>query len=367
MSFYDIYKSRGQFDFDGFFKNVKDKDISRALAKETLDEKDFLALLSEKAHEYIEALAQKSHEVILKNFGKVIYLYAPLYLGNFCDNECVYCGFKRGSGISRKKLDFKEVEKEAKIISETGIRHILILTGESQSKTPFSYIKECVNILKKYFTSISIEVYPMKREEYAELISAGVDGITIYQETYDETLYKDVHPKGPKRDYLYRLDTPERACMAGMRSISIGALLGLSDFRKETFFSGIHAAYLQNKYPGIEISVSLPRIQPQVGGFSPKSKVEDVDIVLMMLALRLFLPRAGINISTRERRDFRKNLIGLGATRMSAGSRTEVGGYLSSGESEGQFSIADKSSVKEVKKMICAKGYQPVMKDWQEI
>jgi 2-iminoacetate synthase len=367
MSFYDIKKSYIQFDFDRFFKEVKDKDILRALSKETLDEKDFLSLLSEKADGFIEAMAKKSHEVILKNFGKVIYLYAPLYLGNFCDNECVYCGFKRGNDIERKKLSLDEVRKEAKIIAETGIRHILILTGESRSETPVSYIKDSVSILKKYFTSISIEVYPMNIEEYSTLISAGVDGIAVYQETYDEILYKEVHLKGPKRNYLYRLDAPERACRAGMRSISIGALLGLSDFRKETFFSGLHAAYLQNKHPGIEISVSLPRLCPQTGGFSAKSKIEDADFVRMILALRLFLPRAGINISTRERNDFRKNLIGLGVTRMSAGSQTEVGGYSSLQESEGQFFTADKGSVKEVKEMIYVKGYQPIMKDWQEI
>ena len=367
MSFYDIEKNYAQFDFDEFFKKVTDKDVFRALSKETLDEKDFLALLSGKARGHIEALAKKSHEVILKNFGKVVYLYAPLYLGNFCDNECVYCGFKHGNDILRKKLTFDELRKEAEIIAETGIRHILILTGESRGETPVSYIKDSVSILKKYFTSISIEVYSMSIEDYSILIAAGVDGIALYQETYDENLYKAVHPKGPKKNYLYRLNAPERACAAGMRSVSIGALLGLSDFKKETFFSGLHAAYLQNKYPGIEISVSLPRLCPQAGGFSPKSKIEDADFVRMMLALRLFLPRVGINISTREKNDFRKNLIGLGVTRMSAGSQTEVGGYSSPKESEGQFFTADKSSVKEVKEMIYAKGYQPIMKDWQEI
>jgi 2-iminoacetate synthase len=220
---------------------------------------------------------------------------------------------------------------------------------------------------KKYFTSISIEVYPLEKEEYGELVEAGVDGLTLYQEVYDEDVYHEVHLSGPKKNYLYRLDAPERACMAGIRSVNIGALLGLNQWKTEAFFTGLHADYLQSKYPETEISVSLPRLRPHAGSFQPKSIVSDRDLVQIMLALRLFLPRAGITVSTRERSQFRDNLIGLGVTKMSAGSSTEVGGHSDENKSTGQFSISDTRSVEEMREIIYQKGYQPVFKDWMMI
>ncbi|MBI5873152.1 MAG: 2-iminoacetate synthase ThiH [Candidatus Omnitrophica bacterium] len=367
MSFFDVLKDFDGFDFKAFFEKVSDVDILYALNKPCLDDLDLLSLLSDKAAPHLEDMAQKSHELTLRNFGRVIYLYAPLYLGNFCDNECLYCGFKHGNAIERKKLSLPEVEKEARAIVATGIRHILILTGESRSKTPVSYLKDCVLLLKKIFSSISIEVYPLEAEEYKELIEAGVDGLTLYQETYDRDLYRHLHPCGPKSDFAYRLDAPDRACRMKMRSLSIGALLGLADFRKEAFFLGLHAVYLERRYPDVELSVSLPRFQRTVSDFLPAFSVGDADLVQIMTALRLFLPRAGINISTRESRALRSDLVGLGVTRMSAGSKTEVGGYCLDEKTQGQFEVADKSGVGEVKKMICDKGYQPVLKDWQTL
>jgi len=367
MSFYEVYKSYEHFDFDRFFNRVTDNDVLRVLVKENLNDTDSLTLLSPQAARHLATTAATAQELTIRHFGKVIYLYAPLYLANFCINSCVYCGFNHANPITRKKLSFEEVEREARIISAYGIRHILILTGESPKETSVSYIADCVRILKQYFTSISIEIYPLDKEQYKQLIETGVDGLTIYQETYDEAHYDELHPKGPKRDYRFRLDTPERACEAGMRSIGAGALLGLSDWKKDAFFSGLHAFYLQNKYLSAEISLSLPRMQPHAGGFMPKHEVTDREFVQILLAYRLFMPRAGITVSTRERNEFRKNLIGLGITRISAGSRTEVGGYSLSGKSEGQFETADKSSVEDIKSMITAKGYQPVMKDWQTL
>lgn len=367
MSFYEKYLKYKDFDFDGFFENITDEHIQSIINKERLTELDYLALMSHKAARFLEPLAQKAKKLTIQHFGKVIFLYTPLYLANYCVNQCVYCGFNITNKITRKKLTMDEVEKEAKIISSTGLRHILILTGESRKETPVEYIRQCVEILRNYFRSISIEIYPLETEEYKELIDAGVDGLTIYQEVYNQETYKDLHLKGPKQDYRYRLDAPERACMASMRSVNVGALLGLDDWRKEAFFTGIHADYLQNKYLDTEVSVSLPRMRPHCGTFKPKYEVQDKDLVQIMLAYRLFMPRIGITVSTRECSELRDNLIGLGVTKMSAGSCTEVGGHALDDRSEGQFDINDTRTVEEMKEMIYKKGYQPVFKDWQAI
>jgi len=367
MSFYERYLEYKNFDFETFFDRVSEQDIINTISKDRITELEFLMLLSQKASKYLEPMAQKARKLTIQNFGKVIFLYTPMYLANYCVNQCVYCGFNIANKINRKKLTLEEVEKEAQAISSTGLRHILILTGESRRESPVQYIKQCVEVLKKYFRSISIEVYPLEESEYKELIETGVDGFTIYQEVYNEEVYEKLHIKGPKRNNRYRLDAPERACRASMRSVNIGALLGLDDWRKEAFFTGIHADYLQTRYPDTEISISLPRIRPQCGGFTPPYVVEDRDLVQIMLAQRLFMPRAGITISTRESQSFRDNLIGLGVTKMSAGSSTEVGGHTQENKSEGQFDINDRRGVEEIKQRIYEKGYQPVFKDWQAI
>ena len=367
MKFYETYERYKNFDFEAFNRGVTDADVLRAIEKENLNDMDFLTLLSNRASLHMEKMASKSQKLTHQHFGKVIFLYTPMYLANYCVNKCTYCGFNVVNNISRKKLNLDEVEKEARIIADTGLKHILILTGESRKESPVSYIKDCVEILKKYFSSISIEIYPLETAEYKELIDAGVDGLTVYQEVYDEGVYDEVHLGGPKKNYLYRLDAPERACIAGMRSVGIGALLGLNDWRPEAFLTGLHANYLQTKYPETEIGVSVPRMRPHAGSFRPKSIVSDRSLVQIMLALRLFLPRVGITVSTRERSEFRDNLVGLGVTRISAGSSTEVGGHSQEGKSEGQFDISDPRSVDEIKEMLYKKGYQPVFKDWMLI
>jgi len=297
-------------------------------------------------------------------------LYTPMYLSNYCENNCLYCGFNVNNDIERRSLNLEEVDKEAAFISGTGIKHILILTGESRQASPVNYIKDCVRILKKYFSSISIEVYPVTETEYSELVSAGVDGLTIYQEVYDEEIYKRMHTSGPKSDYRFRLDAPERGAKSGMRSVNIGTLLGLNDWRKEAFILGLHAKYLQDKFPDVEIGVSLPRIRPQVRGFKAAYEVTDQDMVQVILALRIFLPRLGISISTRETAELRERLIPLGVTRMSAGSTTKVGGHtikVRDGSSASQFEISDDSTVREVRAMLDKKGYQAVFKDWMHL
>ncbi len=364
MSFYELVQKYNDFDFASHFNRVRSIDVYNAINLENPSEKDLLSLLSPQASVHLEEMAGKARDLTLRNFGKVVYLYAPLYVSNVCENECVYCGFKHSNKIIRRKLALPEVRKEAEIVSGLGIKHLLLLTGESRKMSPVSYIKECVGVLKEYFASVSIEIYPLGSEKYSELISAGADGLTIYQETYNEELYPKLHLNGPKTDFRFRLDTPERACKSRIRSVGVGALLGLSEFRKECFLTLMHAAYLQRNYPDIEISVSFPRIQPQVGGFKPSCIVTDTDIVQLVLAARIFIPRIGINMSTREKNELRMNLIGIGVTKVSAGSSTEVGGYSSGEKSEAQFDVADKTSVEKMKELIYAKGFQPVMKDW---
>lgn len=366
MSFNEERRKYDNFDFERFFERVTDADIKRIIAKNRLTEKDYLVLLSPMAEKYLEEMAQRAHRLTVQHFGRVTFLFTPMYLANYCVNQCVYCGFKVHNKLARKKLTPEEVETEAKIIAATGLKHILILTGESRRESPVSYIRECAEILKKYFTSISIEVYPLEEGEYAELVSAGVDGFTMFQEVYNEEVYAELHPGGPKRNYRFRLEAPERACRAGMRTVNVGALLGLHQWRSEAFFTGLHANYLQNTFPDVEVSISPPRMRPQLGGFPPRVNVSDKNLVQYLLAFRLFMPRGGITISTRERAELRDRLVKLGATKMSAGACTAVGGR-SDHESTGQFEISDKRSVVEMAEMLYAQGYQPVYKDWQMI
>jgi len=384
MGFYDVLNQYKNLDFDKEFRESSAKDIRESLTLDSLRIEHLIALLSPEAENHLEAMAQKAHEITLRYFGKTIQLYTPMYLSNYCDNQCLYCGFNLQNKIERKKLELYEVEKEAQFIAETGLKHILILTGESRTLSPVVYIRDCVKILKKYFSSIAIEIYPLTGNEYAEIVSSGVDGLTIYQETYNEVVYKEMHQAGPKSDYKFRLDAPERGAMARIRNINIGALLGLYDWRKEIFFMGLHAKYLQDKFTDTEIGISVPRIRPEVSGFKASFTVSDTDIVQIILSLRIFLPRLGISVSTRESPEFRDNLLPLGVTRMSAGSTTRVGGHTirnvgrrtwGVGRKEkaeeranpAQFEIYDTRSVEEIKLMLEKKGYQPVFKDWMHI
>jgi 2-iminoacetate synthase len=363
MSFYQEYTRYKEIDFTTFFDQVTENDVQRVLAQDNINKDDFLTLLSPIASNYLEEMAQKAHELTVQHFGRIIFLYAPLYLANYCVNQCAYCGFNVENGFKRDKLTLNQVEEEAKAIVEKGIKELVILTGESRKHSPVSYIKDSVKILKEYFSSLAIEVYPMETEEYKELVGAGVDGLTLYQEAYNKDIYDEVHIKGPKKDYRFRLDAPERGCQAGMRRVNIGPLLGLDNWRKETFFAGLHANYLQNKYLDTEISLSLPRLRPHLGSFQPNSIVDDPALVQIILAYRLFLPRVGISLSTRESEEFRDNLLPLGITKMSAESSTAVGGYAQD-KGEKQFDISDDRTVAEVKEFLLTRGYQPIFKDW---
>jgi len=367
LSFYEEYQRYKDFDLEGFFAGLSEADIVRVIGKNRLKPLDYLTLLSPMAEKHLEEIAQRAHRLTVQYFGRTILLYTPLYLANYCVNRCVYCGFRLDNEMERKKLTPQEVEAEARCIASTGLKHVLILTGESRKESPVSYIRECVEILKKYFTSISIEIYPLKEEEYASLIEAGVDGLTIYQEVYDEEIYAQMHLAGPKKNYRFRLEAPERACRAGMRAVNVGALLGLNNWRREAFFAGLHADYLQNQFPDAEVSISPPRMRPYLGGFPPPVNVTDKNLVQYIVAFRLFMPRGGVTVSTRERAEFRDRLVQLGATRMSAGSCTAVGGRTTQNGSTGQFEISDERDVLSMAKMLYTQGYQPVYKDWQYI
>jgi len=367
MTFYEEVTRLQTLNITETLGGVTESQISGSLGKSELSSLGFLALLSPKAVTQLEDMAQAAYRSTLRNFGRTILLYTPLYLANYCVNHCIYCGFNANNNIERRQLSFDEVELEAQAIARTGLKHLLILTGESRYHSSVPYIKDCVLILRKYFPSISIEIYPLTTGEYAELVDVGVDGLTIYQEVYDQNVYARVHPKGPKHNYRFRLEAPERAGEAGIRTINIGSLLGLGDWRSEIFIAGLHAAYLQKKFPEIEISISTPRMRPEYGGFEPEFLVSDRDLVQIILALRLFLPRCGLTISTRERDELRDNLVKLGITKMSAGSSTVVGGHTDLKDGVGQFEISDCRSVPEIFQAISRSGYKPIYKDWHNL
>jgi len=367
MSYYDYSCRRKNVAWNAAANVIRDDDVEKALAKEDLSPLDFWALLSPAAEDYLERMAKKAQKITLRHFGRTIQLYAPIYVSDYCDNQCLYCSFSARNRGARRKLSLDEVEREAAFIAEAGLRQILLLTGESKKESPLDYLRYCVRILRRYFSSIAIEVYPLAVEDYKTLVAEGVDGLTVYQETYNEDIYKSVHPAGPKRNFRFRLETPERGAHTGMRQVNIGALLGLADWRKEVFSLGMHAQYLQDRFPDVEIGASVPRLRPHAGAFQSTCAVSDQNMVQIVLALRLFMPRLSIALSTRENSRFRDNLIPLGITRMSAGSATSVGGYtapLRNDNALSQFEIADHRSIPEVMAVIRRKGYEPVFNDW---
>ncbi|WDP90526.1 MAG: 2-iminoacetate synthase ThiH [Desulfobacter sp.] len=375
MSFFEIANQYQDFDFAGYFDGVTDRDVGASLAKageiNRLNEYDLLNLLSPAAAGFLEPMAQKARTLTLQYFGRTIGLYAPMYISDFCSNHCTYCGFNAKTGFPRTKLSLEEIEAEAKAIADLGIRHILVLTGEAPAKTPMDYLEDTVSLLTRYFSSVALEMFPMEEEAYRRLCRAGADSLTVYQEVYEQGLYKSVHPKGPKSDYAFRLLTPERGARAGFRALNIGPLFGIGEPKAEAFMAGIHARYLEREFPDVEVSLSLPRMNPVDGGMAPAHLLDDAGFVQTMLAWRLFMPRLGINISTRESAQFRDRLIHLGATRYSAGSKTDVGGYTvrnperTNCDTTVQFDITDTRSVDQVTQMIRESGYQPVFKDWE--
>lgn len=344
-------------------------DVKNVLNKETLGAEDLSVLLSPSAEPLLEKMARRAKIETAKHFGNTVCMFTPLYIANYCENYCVYCGFNCSNKIRRGKLSIDEIESEYKTISETGLREILLLTGESKSASPVEYIAEAVSLAKKYFSTIGVEVYPMNSDEYAVLRKAGADFVSVYQETYNTVKYEEVHLRGPKRVFPYRFNSQERALMGGMRGVAFGSLLGLSDFRKDAYAAGLHAFFIQKKYPWAEISYSLPRLRPYINNADNNpNDVHETQLLQVMLAYRIFMPYAGITISTRERAGFRDNVAGLAATKISAGVKVGIGGH-GDNEQKGdeQFEISDPRSVEEVRKALLDKGLQPVFTDYVRV
>jgi 2-iminoacetate synthase len=338
--------------------------VERALARTHLSFSDLLALISPAARAYLEPMARRAQQITQQRFGKVILLYAPLYLSNECTNACLYCGFNVNRTAPRITLGLDQILTEANYLRERGFRHLLLVCGEAPKVMPVAYLEKILAALKSDFPSLSLEVYPLSAPAYEQVAQAGADGLVLYQETYDRAAYDQVHPAGRKRDFDWRLAAAERAGNAGFRRLGIGALLGLHDWRFEGIALALHAEYLMKRFWKTQIAISFPRLRHTPEEFSPAEPVGDADLVQLMLALRSFLPDAGMVISTREPAAFRDRLIPLGVTQMSAGSRTEPGGYSHPAEAGAQFAVEDQRSPEMVAQVIRQTGYEPVWKDW---
>lgn len=326
-------------------------------------------ILNDTHPQSVEELAREAAQLTRQHFGRAIGLYSPLYLSNFCSSHCTYCGFHSHQKIQRLKLEPGQYRKEMQFIHAQGIRNILMLTGESHKHTPTSYLKEAALIASQYFQGIALEVHPMETAEYKELFAAGVDGIAVYQETYDRKRYAQVHLAGFKKDYDFRYATPHRAAEAGMRQISLGILLGLSDAAYDVYTLYQHLRELEKLYPGVEYSLSFPRLRTVKAETLASCDVDDVQFVKIIALTRLQFPRVGINLSTREEPQLRDHLLEIGITRMSAGSNTSVGGYtlLEEKDQDPQFDVKDERSVGEIVQLLKAKNFDPVFTDWRHI
>jgi 2-iminoacetate synthase len=365
--------------------------VREAMGRPRLSLADFASLISPAAGELLEPMGHRAHASTLQRFGKVIRLFAPLYLSNECINNCKYCGFSRDNPILRVTLTVDDVLREARALHGQGFRNILLVAGEHPKFVSTGYLKDCVSALHEEWPSISLEVGPMETDDYQPLVEAGADGLVVYQETYDRGIYRDLHTAGPKRNFDWRLETPERAYAAGFRRIGIGALYGLADWRFEALSVAAHADYLLRNCWKASLTISLPRLRPCAGEFEPLTHMTDRDLTQLVCAFRLMFPDVGLVLSTREQAKLRDGLIPLGITLMSAGSHTEPGGYTGAGREKihhtqrgrivelgasewasadadlhatGQFEIADERSPGEVAELIRRLGYEPVWKDW---
>lgn len=364
MNFKEIFDSYSYSEIQSRIRSKTLKDTEHALQKNKLSLEDFIALISPAASPLLEKMALKSQQLTRQRFGKTIQLYAPLYLSNECNNICTYCGYSFDNKIKRKTLKDEEILQEAKAIKELGFDHVLLVTGEANATVHVPYFLHAIELIRPYFSNISIEVQPMEEEEYKLLHEAGVYSVLIYQETYHKENYKIYHPKGKKSNFDYRLDTPERVGRSGIHKIGLGVLLGLEDWRADSFFCALHLNYLQNTFWKSKYSISFPRIRPAEGVTDVKNPISDKELLQLICAYRLFNSDLEISVSTRETELFRNNVIRLGATSMSAGSKTNPGGYSVDKESLEQFEIDDSRSPAEFIEVIKQQGYEPVLKDW---
>ncbi|MCI7767781.1 MAG: 2-iminoacetate synthase ThiH [Oscillospiraceae bacterium] len=341
-------------------------DVRKALDSEICTPEDYMALLSPAAEPYLEEMAEKAMRERMKHFGNSVYMFTPLYIANYCENQCVYCGFNCKNKIKRARLNMEEIEKEMQAIAASGLQEILILTGESRKYSDVEYIGEACKIASRYFRVVGLEVYPMNSDEYKYLHECGADFVTVFQETYNSDKYEQLHPGGNKRIYPYRINAQERAVMGGMRGVGFAALLGLDDFRKDAFAAGYHAHLIQKKYPHAEIAMSCPRLRPTKSDetINPRD-VGERQLLQVICAYRIFLPYASITISTRECERFRNNVIKIAATKISAGVNVGIGEHSDSADKgDEQFEISDPRTVDQVFAAIEEMGLQPVMHDY---
>lgn len=339
-------------------------DVEKALHTQQRTLADFKALISPAAAPYLEQMAQLSQALTLKRFGKVIQMYVPLYLSNECNNICTYCGFSYDNKMRRKTLSPMEIMQEVAAIKAMGFDHVLLVTGEANLTVNVTYFKKVLDLIRPHFSHISMEVQPLDLADYEELKHYGLNTVLVYQETYHQEDYKKHHPKGKKSNFQYRLETPDRLGQAGIHKMGLGVLIGLEDWRTDSFFTALHLQYLEKTYWQSKYSLSFPRLRPFSGGLEPKVAMNDRELVQLICAYRIFNEEVELSISTRESPDFRNNIVKLGITSMSAGSKTNPGGYAVAPETLEQFEISDERSPAEIAKVICAQGYEPVWKDW---
>ena len=355
------------------YSKYKAKDVRAALEHTTCSIEDFKALLSPAAEPFLEQMAERARLETSKHFGNTVYLFTPLYIANYCENYCVYCGFNCYNHINRMKLSMEQIEKEMKVIADSGMEEILILTGESRAQSNVEYIGEACKLARKYFRMVGLEIYPVNTDEYKYLHECGADYVTVFQETYDTDRYEQLHLLGHKRVWPYRFDAQERALRGGMRGVAFSALLGLSDFRKDALASALHVYYLQRKYPHAEMSLSCPRLRPIINNdkINPLD-VHEKQLCQIICAYRIFLPFVGITVSSRESAEFRNGIVKIAATKVSAGVSTGIGDHdtkyngTESDEVQGdeQFEIDDNRSLDKMYQDIEGEGLQPVLNDY---
>ncbi|MFT5788921.1 MAG: 2-iminoacetate synthase [Shewanella sp.] len=365
MSFVDEFKKLSRSELQMSLYSTTKQEVERALQSPAGDLNSLLALLSPAAEDYIEEMAQRSAALTRQRFGASLGMYIPLYLSNLCANECDYCGFTMSNKLKRKTLSETELLKEMSLVKQMGYDAILLVSGEHDTKVGLPYFKQMLPLVKQHFSHVAMEVQPLEQSDYESLIEDGLDAVMLYQETYNPMTYAKHHSRGKKKDFSYRLESPERVAQAGVDKIGLGVLLGLDDWRLDALLMGHHLAYLEKHYWRSRYSISLPRLRPCTGGVSPKVELTDTGLVQMICAFRLFNQQLEISLSTRETPALRDNLFALGVTNVSAGSSTQPGGYDEPNSQLDQFEVSDDRSPQQVAAAISARGLNPVWKDWE--
>ncbi|MBT0810126.1 2-iminoacetate synthase ThiH [Litoribacter ruber] len=363
-SFVEVFENHSWDEISERINSKQEADVIRAINSPKRNLEDFMALISPAAEPFLEEMAQVSHQLTKERFGKTIQMYAPMYVSNECQNICTYCGFSFNNRVPRKTLSDSELLEEVEAIKALGFQHVLLVSGEANYTVNINYFSNAVKLIRDKFANISIEVQPLEQEEYERLQELGVYAVLVYQETYHRDTYKVYHPKGKKSNFNYRLETPDRVGKAKVHKIGLGVLLGLEAWRTDSFFCALHLDYLQKTYWQSKYSISFPRMRPAEGIIEPNVIVSDKNLVQLICAYRMFNPDVELSISTRESEKFRESVVPLGATSMSAESKTNPGGYAVEPETLEQFEICDERPASAIANMIRKKGYEPVWKDW---